>query len=211
MKEYQAVILLLYPRLKRVAADIAQVVEAQATASFWGRESAEECVERLLAYTRMRQVFLDLAARVEEALSSLTREERYLLEYKYFRRRKVLVQEYGDLSLCCSQRTYYRKQGRLALRVNALFVRAGMTQAWFDRELASIPYVASALERLHTAPSALIDKRARRELNLARKRADLPAVREPNFIRESADLPAARGRHPAYAVGAVARGGHGAC
>ena len=167
LKEYQAVILLLYPRLRRVAEDIAQVVEAQAVSSFAGRESAEQCVERLLGYTQTRNVFLRLAERVEEVCSVLSREEKYLLEYKYFRRRKVLEEQYGDLCLHCSPRTYYRKQGRLSDRVNALFVRAGMTQAWFDRELAPLPYIASAVRSLRSRPGALVDKRARRELNIA--------------------------------------------
>ena len=167
MKEYQAVILLLYPRLRRVAEDIAQVVEAQAVSSFAGRESAEQCIERLLGYTRARNIFLRLAERVEEVCSALSREEKYLLEYKYFRRRKVLEEQYGDLCLHCSPRTYYRKQGRLSARVNALFVRAGMTQAWFDRELAPLPYIASAVRSLRSRPGALVDKRARRELNIA--------------------------------------------
>ena len=167
LKEYQAVILLLYPRLRRVAEDIAQVVEAQAVSSFAGRESAEQCVERLLGYTQTRNVFLRLAERVEEVCSVLSREEKYLLEYKYFRRRKVLEEQYGDLCLHCSPRTYYRKQGRLSARVNALFVRAGMTQAWFDRELAPLPYIASAVRSLRSRPGALVDKRARRELNIA--------------------------------------------
>ena len=167
MKEYQAVILLLYPRLRRVAEDIAQVVEAQAVSSFAGRESAEQCVERLLGYTQTRNVSLRLAERVEEVCSVLSREEKYLLEYKYFRRRKVLEEQYGDLCLHCSPRTYYRKQGRLSARVNALFVRAGMTQAWFDRELAPLPYIASAVRSLRSRPGALVDKRARRELNIA--------------------------------------------
>lgn len=167
LKEYQAVILLLYPRLRRVAEDIAQVVEAQAVSSFAGRESAEQCIERLLGYTRARNIFLRLAERVEEVCSVLSREEKYLLEYKYFRRRKVLEEQYGDLCLHCSPRTYYRKQGRLSARVNALFVRAGMTQAWFDRELAPLPYIASAVRSLRSRPGALVDKRARRELNIA--------------------------------------------
>lgn len=167
LKEYQAVILLLYPRLRRVAEDIAQVVEAQAVSSFAGRESAEQCIERLLGYTRARNIFLRLAERVEEVCSALSREEKYLLEYKYFRRRKVLEEQYGDLCLHCSPRTYYRKQGRLSARVNALFVRAGMTQAWFDRELAPLPYIASAVRSLRSRPGALVDKRARRELNIA--------------------------------------------
>ena len=167
LKEYQAVILLLYPRLRRVAEDIAQVVEAQAVSSFAGRVTAEQCIERLLGYTRARNIFLRLAERVAEVCSALSREEKYLLEYKYFRRRKVLEEQYGDLCLHCSPRTYYRKQGRLSARVNALFVRAGMTQAWFDRELAPLPYIASAVRSLRSRPGALVDKRARRELNIA--------------------------------------------
>ena len=169
VKEYQELILFLYPRLGRAAEDIGEVVEAKALASVSGRECAERCAERLLAYLHMRDCFLAVKAAVEEVAAALTEEERYLLEYKYFRRKPNLEGEFAGTGLRCSLRTYYRKQERLARRVNALFLRAGLTEAWFAANLAGLPFFASALRCLRARRGALVDKRAARALHLRKK------------------------------------------
>ena len=169
VKEYQELILFLYPRLGRAAEDIGEVVEAKALASVSGRECAERCAERLLAYLHMRDCFLTVKAAVEEVAAALTEEERYLLEYKYFRRKPNLEGEFAGTGLRCSLRTYYRKQERLARRVNALFLRAGLTEAWFAANLAGLPFFASALRCLRARRGALVDKRAARALQLRKK------------------------------------------
>ena len=94
------------------------------------------------------------------------------------------------MCLRCSPRTYYRKQCRLAARVNALFLRAGMTQAWFDRELAPVPYIASALRSLRSRPGALVDKRAGRELNIAQAK---PPREERDYASKNSSASSAAG------------------
>ena len=169
MKDYQEVILFLYPRLERAAEDIAQIVEAGALASVSGKESAERCAGRLLGYLQTRECFLAVRDAVDGMRAQLSEEERFLLEYKYFRRKGVLQGEFRSMDLDCSLRTYYRKQDRLARRMNALFLRAGLTETWFAETLGGLPFFASALRCLRARRGALVDKRARRELTLRRK------------------------------------------
>ena len=169
LKDYQEVILFLYPRLERAAEDIAQIVEAGALASVSGKESAERCAGRLLGYLQTRECFLAVRDAVDGMRAQLSEEERFLLEYKYFRRKGVLQGEFRGMDLHCSLRTYYRKQDRLARRMNALFLRAGLTETWFAETLGGLPFFASALRCLRARRGALVDKRARRELTLRRK------------------------------------------
>ena len=169
LKDYQEVILFLYPRLERAAEDIAQIVEAGALASVSGKESAERCAGRLLGYLQTRECFLAVRDAVDGMRAQLSEEERFLLEYKYFRRKGVLQGEFRSMDLDCSLRTYYRKQDRLARRMNALFLRAGLTETWFAETLGGLPFFASALRCLRARRGALVDKRARRELTLRRK------------------------------------------
>ena len=113
MKEYQAAMLLAYPRVGRIAEHLGQLIEAKAAASYRGRERTEECVEQILRYLRAKDCLLACGAAVDEVLAGLTREERFLLEYKYFRRQEKLAAEFGGFGLPCSERQYYRMQRRL--------------------------------------------------------------------------------------------------
>ena len=100
MKDYQAAMLLAYPRAEKLIENLGQLAEAKAYGSYSGREATEVCVARILSYLHARDCFAVLRDKVDEVLSQLTREERYLLEYKYFRRRKVLR---GSSRICSAR------------------------------------------------------------------------------------------------------------
>ncbi len=167
MKDYQTVILLVYPRLERLIFDIGQMAEAKAYASYNGRETAEKCVEKILEYMHVRDCFAALQGMTEDILAELTREERYLLEYKYFRRRRMLDGEFADIRMPYCERTYYRRQRRLAGRLNSLFLQHGADETWFLRLFSEIPYMMSALENVQRrGVSELTDKRTKKSLRL---------------------------------------------
>ena len=160
MKDYQKVLLYAYPKLGRVAEDIGQIVEAKARASVMGRESALACAEKLIGYNFLRGQLLFLKDALDGLLANLTREERFLLEYKYFRRKKELA-AYADLRLSCSERTYFRRQQRLARTVNAELVRRGLTEEWFFEAFSGVSFFMSALDSVRRAEGRLVDKRTR--------------------------------------------------
>ena len=167
VKDYQKVILLMSPRLERLIREIGQCVEAKARSSYNGRESAEVCIEGILRLLYAKDAFLVLREKAEEIYVQLTREERYLLEYKYFRRKKVLEGEFADLSFNYCERTYYRRQRRLGEKLNNLFLRAGMTEEWFKKVFSEIPYVMGMWERVRRAgENSVLDKRAHTELRV---------------------------------------------
>lgn len=160
MKDYQKVLLYAYPKLGRMAEDIGQIVRAGAVASCFGKESALACAERLMGYNFLREQLLFLKGELDGICAALDREERFLLEYKYFRRRKELV-SYADLRLNCSERTYFRRQQRLSRTVNAEFVRRGLTEAWFFEAFSGVPFFLSALESVRRSEGEFVDKRTR--------------------------------------------------
>lgn len=174
MKAYQKVMLLLYPKLERTAEDIRKIVNALAC-SCGGSEAAEQSVERVIDYMYARNCFLAMKAEMDELIAQLGREERYLLEYKYFRRRKVLVGEFADLSMDCSERTYFRRQNRLADKFNALLLRRGLSEEWFRSTFADVPYIMAALEKVESGgEKSFCDKRRRRSLRIAAARSAPP-------------------------------------
>lgn len=167
MKAYQKVMLLLYPKLGRLAEDVRKIINALACAC-GGSEAAEQSVERVIGYLYVRRCFLAMKAELDEVISQLGREERYLLEYKYFRRRKVLAEEFADLRIDCSERTYFRRQNKLAEKFNALLLRRGLSEEWFRRTFSDVPYIMAALEKVETGgEKSFSDKRRRRSLRIA--------------------------------------------
>ena len=144
MKDYQKVLLYAYPKLERMAEDIGQIVLAKARASVMGRETALACAEKLIRYNFLRGQILFLKDELDGMLSCFSREERFLLEYKYFRRKKELA-AFSDVRLSCSERTYFRRQQRLARAVNAELVRRGLTEEWFFEAFSGVSFFMSAL------------------------------------------------------------------
>lgn len=169
MKDHVKVMLFLYTRTDRLIECLGQIVEAKAIASFSDRRSTEECVEKMIEYTHFRNCLLVLSGEMKEIMSELTKEERYLLEYKYFRRKKMLEGEFKGMELDFSERTYFRRQIRLSAKLNGLFELHGLGERWFEKNLCGIPYIAAALERVREGgKDEFSDKRVRAMLSCAK-------------------------------------------
>ncbi len=180
VKDYQKVLLLVWPKLGKLTENIGQYAQAKAISSFNGKETAESCVQKILDYLYIRDCFTVLKGQMEEILAHLSREEMYLLEYKYFRRKKVLEGEYSDL--CCDycERTYYRRQRRLGEKLNNLFLVHGMDESWFERTYQGVPYMAGLLERVRRAGElSLVDKRLKSDLHVS----DAARIARPRSAR----------------------------
>lgn len=154
-------LLYVYPRLERLEENIGQLVEAKARASYAGKESAEECAKKMIEYIYIKDCFSWIRASLNEILASLSAEERYLLEYKYFRRKKVLEGEFAGMCCAFSERTYYRRQRKLADKLNGELIRRGMDEGWFMRTFSSVPYMMAALRSVRArGANDMADKRA---------------------------------------------------
>ena len=148
MEDYQKVLLYLYPRLKRMAKNVGQIVEARAVSSVFDRGCAERSVEKLLGYISLKQNLLFLNEKMDELLETLSAEEKFLLEYKYFRRKRVLDKAVSEISFSFSERTYFRRQARLAEKMGRLMARSGLDKDWFWSAFENVPYMACILERI---------------------------------------------------------------
>ncbi len=126
--EYAKVILYAYPHLRALAEASGAAAENQAYLSYRSRFGALETAERIAEEFAMRSRLLRLADAVDDMLRHCSREECFLLEYRYFRRRKRLA-AFGDFVAPCSERTYFRRQEALLRRVAAMLAARGWTQA----------------------------------------------------------------------------------
>ncbi len=132
--DYIKAILYAYPSLGEIAEAVGASAEHKALLSYRSVRPTEEVAEDILREIASRRAILALNDVVESLLSVCTREERYLLEYKYFRRREVLRGQFADYSLHCSERHYFRKQNRLLKKAAGIFLAKGWTQERFLSE-----------------------------------------------------------------------------
>ena len=97
-------------------------------------EEAERIAEELAVRSRL----LRLEKAVEELLAQCSREELFLLEYRYFRRRRRL-DAFGDYVVPCSERTYFRRQNALLAKAAVRLAALGWTEEAYMQAFSAYP------------------------------------------------------------------------
>ncbi len=133
MKDYVKAVLYAYPLLKTVEKDYEEHITNKALLSYMPRSSAESTIEKIAEEIVEMRSLEWLKGRVEEVLETLTESERNLLATRYFGKRKKAAEKDG-----LTERTYFRRQGRLGERVGALLSLGGLTEEVYLREYAQM-------------------------------------------------------------------------
>ena len=160
MYEYVKVILYAYPKLDEIAEATERSGENRAALSYRAPDDtytiALSVAEEFFLAERIRA----LKKLVDEMISGLSREEKFLLEYKYFRRKKQL-ETGGNFS--CSERSYFRRQDELFLRICVYFAGKGITEQTFCKQYGDFPCFMKLYGALRAGrESALAGKRRKR-------------------------------------------------
>lgn len=117
----------------------------------WGsyRRTAEREAEYLAEEILRKGAIENLKEKVDGILKKLSGEERFLLEMRYFGRRKQ-VSAVGLRPR--SERSYYRRQEKLLGKMAALFAAAGLTEEAFFREYGGFAWMMSVRRRVGRRP-----------------------------------------------------------
>ncbi len=132
--DYVKAILYAYPALDEIGDAVGVSAENKALLSYRDPHSAEEVAGNILKDFAAKRALFQLCRLVDDMLENCTREELYLFEYKYFRRKKVLQGKFADFALCCSERSYFRKQNRLLKKAAEHFAKNGWSRERFLEE-----------------------------------------------------------------------------
>ena len=122
-------VLYVYPMLKKLAEASLVAANNKAVLSYRSRNDAMQDLEAVAEEILLAERLDELKTLLDHLLSRLNREELFLLEYRYFRRRKVLMQMGETVS--CSERNYFRKQGKLLKKVSAYLMMRGINEEYF--------------------------------------------------------------------------------
>lgn len=129
--DYVKVLLYSYPKLDMLAEAVGCGAEVKALLSFRGRGDALSIAEKVAEEIVVAKKLSLLKEELDAALSNLSDQELYLLEYKFFRRKTFLMGKFSSFTLECSERNYFRLQNALLAKVASRLIRIGWTKEKF--------------------------------------------------------------------------------
>ena len=93
-----------------------------------------------------------------------TEEELFLLEYKYFRRRRVLRERFAACRPDWSERTYYRRQNAVLRKFAAALAAQGWPERAYFSAFSSFPPFSRVYDAISAGrEGAVVGKRSRGE------------------------------------------------
>ncbi len=134
--DYVKVLLYAYPRIDRLREAIECGVEIRALLSFRDRGDVFTLFEGLGGEIVTAKRLTLLEKMLKEIVDGCTQREKYLLEYKYFRRKELLRDEYTGYELECSERNYFRLQNLLLNKIAARLNEAGYDEKRFYEDFS---------------------------------------------------------------------------
>ena len=138
-------ILYCYPRLGGIEEGYMQHIRNKAVLSSDGRDPAQKIAEYLAFEVLQKAKVRELREMVDRALSNLSTEEKLLLSVRYFgkldRVKRAFAAKYAGIAddsmrtvKYWSERTYFRKQKKLLLKLCNRFSILGLTKEKFLEE-----------------------------------------------------------------------------
>lgn len=127
--DFVKAILYVYPAMGALADAARTAAENKALLSYRSRFDAMHDLEAVAEEVFLGERLDSLKNLTDRVLTRLSEEERFLLEYRYFRRKKMLAR-FGQ-ELFCSERNYFRKQERLLRKIAAQLSLNGVTEEYF--------------------------------------------------------------------------------
>lgn len=152
-------ILYAYPKLRDVAEATEVAAENKALLSYKSPldplSDLTAVAEEYLLAARLRA----LCSLVESVLSSLNAEEKFLLEYKFFRRKTYLLAMEEESLPRCSVRSYFRRQNVLLQKLCLIFAEKGMDGKMFFEEFRGCDFLMRLYKKAERGEEQKITQR----------------------------------------------------
>ncbi len=133
--EYVKAILYVYPMMGALAGAARGAAKNKALLSYRSGYDALHDLEAVAEEILLGDRLDGLKTVLDCILAGLSKEERFLLEYRYFRRKREL-KKFGE-ELVCSERSYFRKQNRLLMKIASRLAAKGVTERYFLEAFAN--------------------------------------------------------------------------
>jgi hypothetical protein len=145
LENYVKAILYIYPRLGDMERDYEEHIKNKAFMSYDYRVTTEALAEYIAAEIITVRSIAQLKGTIDEILGKLTRQEKLLLELRYFRRKREVerMRSEGGIALSDSRRNYFRRQDRLLKKVGCMMKAKGLTEGIFFNEYICYDWMSS--------------------------------------------------------------------
>lgn len=165
-------ILYCYPRLGGIEDGYLEHIRNKAVLSSDGREPAQKLAEYLAFEVLQKAKVRELREMVDRALTNLSMEEKLLLSVRYFgkmdRVKRAFAAKYAGIAdqsmqtvKYWSERTYFRKQKRLLLKLCNRLAVLGLTKEKFVEEYASLDGIGATYTYIELGKDIGLEKKER--------------------------------------------------
>ena len=158
-KEYIKVLLYAYPKLDAIIGALADGAEIKALLSFRKPEDCLTIAQSIVEEIAAKERIAACKCALDEIVGSCSEAEQFLLEYKYFRRKRVLRGRFAGFCLDCSERAYFRRQNALLLKVAEGLRLRGLDEDWFLRSFSAFPCFMRAWRAVASGRERVVVKR----------------------------------------------------
>ncbi len=145
LKKYVKVVLYAYPVLKTIGEEYQIHISNKALLSYKSQKSTEELFEYLAKEIICKQRLEWLKRLLDGVMDKLDEEEKALLHLRYFSpcksRKRGLETEKAQVFLgiaAWSDSTYFRRQNKLAQKMETMLENKGFSEEIFERDFAFI-------------------------------------------------------------------------
>jgi len=135
--DYVKTLLYAYEHLPKITKRIDEIVLKKALASMTNYYFCEKQCVKIVNLTVQKALMIETKYYLDRAMSRLMREEKEMLDYKYFKRcpRYNLAQE--DFT----SRNYFRKQQKLIQTIGDNLSWLNKGNEWFEKRCMIIPFI----------------------------------------------------------------------
>lgn len=127
---YEKTVLYLYPYAERLKESYEALAETKKETSYRMNDAVKVVQEVITAYGIANNIDVWRKA-TDDILLELSEEEKCLLEYRFFRRKKYLMGKYYRFCFPFSYTSFFRRIRALTKKVSEMFGEAGFTEKKF--------------------------------------------------------------------------------
>lgn len=156
MYEYEKTMLYVYPNARILKALYAELADGKIKRSFLSEGNTEQLVKEIMTCIEIQKAISRLVGRIEEILGYFSEEEKCVMEYRFFRRKKYLSEKYGGYRRNISRSGFYRKSAEILKKFSLLLRDREYTEKDFIRDFSESDLIMKVYYKVRAKKDAYI-------------------------------------------------------
>lgn len=171
MYEYEKTMLYVYPNARVLNALYAELADGKIKRSVLADGNTEKLVGEILACIEIQNAISRLVEMTDDALVYFTEEEKHIMEYRFFRRKKYLVEKYGEYKFNFSRSGFYRKSAEILKKFSSIIKNQGYTEKKFMEDFSGSDLIMKVYYKVKAKKDSYIFMGRDVEMNFAERQS----------------------------------------